>query len=512
MTKRDGQTINEEVTFGRDEELVSVTDTRGVITYANQNFCHIAGYTADELIGKNHNIVRHPDMPKAAFGDLWAKLKAQQAWRGAVKNRCKDGRYYWVDAFVTPVFENDKLTGYQSVRTVLADTYRSRAESLYKKINSGTFKGDGLRAKPWVNDALFILIGGAIVLGTFYHPLFALLLLALPYITFSTELLKVRSYFANQKSHYDSVSRHVFSESGMTGIADFSNKMHEGRIRTILGRVVDSTHVLNSGVSSLKKSSEIAKSGIEQETHELHQVATAMEEMSATISEVASNTVDTSQKVESVHKDCRAATDSMSLTMDRVSQLATDVAKSAVASGELAQEAERIGVVMQEIQGIADQTNLLALNAAIEAARAGEQGRGFSVVADEVRALSSRTHNATKQIQTSVSEIQSTLLSWSKTMLKGKEAADQCVEDTAKTRDIVFKVYDNVSSISELAAQISTASEEQSMVSQEISRNITNISDASKRNLEQAEIVELESNNIEKRAAALSSLGLTFGQ
>jgi aerotaxis receptor len=339
-----------------------------------------------------------------------------------------------------------------------------------------------------------------------------LLLIGLPYVTFNNELLKVRSYFTSQKNYYDSVSRHVFSETGMTGIADFSNKMHEGRIKTILGRVIDSTRELNAGVRSLKKSSEMAKSGIEQETHELHQVATAIEEIVTTISEVASNTVDTSERVDAVHQDCQASTDAMSRIMGRVSQLAIDVSKSATASAELAQEAEHIGVVMQEIQGIADQTNLLALNAAIEAARAGEHGRGFSVVADEVRALSSRTHTATQQIQTSVSDIQATLLSWSEPMLKGKEAAEQCVQDTAHTRDIVFKVYDNVSAIAELTAQISTASEEQSMVSQEISRNITNISDASQKNLEQAEIVELESNNIQQRASALGALGLTFGQ
>ena len=109
-------------------------------------------------------------------------------------------------------------------------------------------------------------------------------------------------------------------------------------------------------------------------------------------------------------QDCRQATDAMSNTMNKVCDLATDVAKSAGSAASLAEEADRINDVMQEIQGIADQTNLLALNAAIEAARAGEHGRGFSVVADEVRALSSRTHNATTQIQTSVSEIQSTLL------------------------------------------------------------------------------------------------------
>ncbi len=102
MGKRNQSIIDEEVKFS--EELVSTTDLRGVITYANDAFCRVAGYSYDELVGKNHNLVRHPDMPKAAFHDLWQHLKLGNSWRGAVKNRCKDGRYYWVDAFVTPIF------------------------------------------------------------------------------------------------------------------------------------------------------------------------------------------------------------------------------------------------------------------------------------------------------------------------------------------------------------------------------------------------------------------------
>ncbi|MCT7656661.1 PAS domain-containing protein [Oceanimonas sp. NS1] len=102
MNKRNQHVIDEEVSYGEREQLVSTTDKRGVITYANEVFCQVAGYTADELVGKNHNLVRHPDMPRAAFRDLWEHVQRGQAWRGAVKNRCKDGRYYWVDAYVTP--------------------------------------------------------------------------------------------------------------------------------------------------------------------------------------------------------------------------------------------------------------------------------------------------------------------------------------------------------------------------------------------------------------------------
>jgi aerotaxis receptor len=250
--------------------------------------------------------------------------------------------------------------------------------------------------------------------------------------------------------------------------------------------------------------------GVEKQTHELHQVSTAVEEMVATISEVAQNTTSTSEKVHQAHSDCEIATESMTRTMTQVSSLAKDVAQSSTSAHELAEEAEKIGTIMQEIQGIADQTNLLALNAAIEAARAGEHGRGFSVVADEVRALSSRTHGATEQIHKSINEIQSTLHAWSDTMAKGKEAAEVCVADTEETQGVVTAVYDAITDIADLTMQISTAAEEQNAVSLEISKNIVNISDASQDNLNQAETVQSETDAISRRTARLKSLGLSF--
>jgi aerotaxis receptor len=126
------------------------------------------------------------------------------------------------------------------------------------------------------------------------------------------------------------------------------------------------------------------------------------------------------------------------------------------------------------------------------------------VVADEVRALSSRTHAATEQIQSPISEMQNTLLSWVQTMTKGKESADSCVEKVTEAHDVVDKVYSLITDISDLAIQISTASEEQSMVSQEISRNIINISDASQNNLQQTKTVERETVNIKKKPMRLA--------
>ncbi|NMS23995.1 PAS domain-containing protein, partial [Vibrio parahaemolyticus] len=106
----------QETLVRESEELVSTTNLQGVITYCNEAFCRVAEYTHEELVGQNHNIVRHNDMPKAAFGDMWARLKQGKAWRGMVKNATKSGGYYWVDAYVTPIYEDNHVVGYQSVR------------------------------------------------------------------------------------------------------------------------------------------------------------------------------------------------------------------------------------------------------------------------------------------------------------------------------------------------------------------------------------------------------------
>ncbi len=107
--------INHPVTRNENDydpslQIISTTDTKGVITYVNEDFIQVSGFSEEELLKKSHNIVRHPDMPPAAFADLWQTLKAGKSWMGIVKNRCKNGDFYWVDAYVTPMFEDGRIT------------------------------------------------------------------------------------------------------------------------------------------------------------------------------------------------------------------------------------------------------------------------------------------------------------------------------------------------------------------------------------------------------------------
>lgn len=155
--------------------LVSKTDLKGRITYVNEAFVQISGYTLDELLHRNHHIVRHPDMPSAAFADMWGTLKRGQPWRGIIKNRCKDGGYYWVDACVVPVKRNDQVIGYMSVRKHATPAAIATAQALYRDMAAGSAK-QPLGLPAWLGirsgmrmGTLFVaalmLAGGALGIG-----------------------------------------------------------------------------------------------------------------------------------------------------------------------------------------------------------------------------------------------------------------------------------------------------------------------------------------------------------
>jgi aerotaxis receptor len=504
MNNRNQSIINEEVNFQQDDELVSTTDKSGVIAYANPAFCRISGFSLDELVGQNHNIVRHPDMPAVAFKDLWKKLAAGLAWRGAVKNRCKDGRYYWVDAFITPIFEKGTLVGYQSVRTKLSDETKLNAIKAYQVVNAGKSLNKW-HENTMVKSVAYWGISFAVLFSALYYPYTMFLVPFLPFLIYKNELISVPQYFKTLTQQYDSISRVIYSGSKPQGITDFHFKMSDGKIKTIIGRILDSSKILTSGVINLSEAAKKAKEGTEKETHELHQVSTAVEEMVVTIEEVAKSTTFTSQKVTQAHTDCETATHAMQHTMDQVNLLAQEVAESASSASELASEAEKIGSIMNEIQGIADQTNLLALNAAIEAARAGEHGRGFAVVADEVRSLASRTQDATAEIQKMINSLQHETQTVSTAISLGQTQASDCVAQSQELGNAIKQIENALYTIDEMSKSISESSGEQLGFSQNIETTMGEAATAASYNAEQALDLSKRNEDVNKLVNSLTS-------
>ncbi len=167
-----------EVQMKHDTILVSQTNLEGIITYCNNDFIDISGFTEDELLGNNHNLVRHPDMPEATFQDLWDTIKRQKTWTGIVKNRCKNGDFYWVKANVTQLKKDGHITGYMSVRSKVTANEIADAETLYAKLNSGEAS---LKATRWQKLNIFnsMSIGKKLMLVNFslMIPIIALLFL-----------------------------------------------------------------------------------------------------------------------------------------------------------------------------------------------------------------------------------------------------------------------------------------------------------------------------------------------
>ena len=523
--KKNQTVTGREVKLKASERIVSTTDLKGRISYCNQDFINISGFTEDELIGHGHNIVRHPDMPALAFKDMWDTIKQGKPWMGIVNNRCKNGDNYWVDAYVTAVMEGQQVVGYQSVRLKPADTYVSRATKLYNTVNNGLNFFDSFKSA--LNFKLFGKFASAailatlvpffvaLMLGSSVSSLWPLLIAFIFFIVCSAVIVKPYQDAAEQaKQLYDNdIAKQVYTgRNDELGQLQLTIKMLQTQQETIVWRINDATQGLDTVAQTTMDTAERTNQLMDQQNREVELVATAINEMSATVKEVAHNASLTADATQLADNEVIEGQKVVDQTTSDINALVTEVETAVGVINKLAKDSEQIGSVVDVIRGIAEQTNLLALNAAIEAARAGEQGRGFAVVADEVRTLAARTQSSTEEIQQMVATLQQSAGEAVSVMQEGQHKAELSAQQAQLAKDSLNRILDAVNTITDMSAQIATSAEEQSAVSEEITQNVVNIDTASKDTLSASEQSFSSTEKLLEEAERLTTMAKQFSQ
>lgn len=508
-----------EVKLSEGQRIISTTDLKGRITYVNQCFCDISGFSEEELIGKAHNVVRHPDVPPAAFANLWDSLKDNQAWRGLVKNRCKNGDHYWVDAYVTPLYEQGQKVGYQSVRFKPSETQIAKAENIYQVANAGKAAG-ALKVRSTSSQTL--LLFSLISLLSLVALAFTDASIAALGIVAVTELLlgfclyrliapiKALSHIARKRFQNPLIQLMYSARQDEFGEVDLALKMNEARNTTVLTRLGDVSQTIDAAIGVTENAIRQTNDGIEQQDKESDMVAAAVHEMACASQEIAQNTSDMSGVSIKVRDTTEEGRNALQNTVSHIEDLSGEVIEATDATMELKQHTDTIGNVVTVINEIAEQTNLLALNAAIEAARAGESGRGFAVVADEVRTLATRTQNSTQEIEASIDRVQSAVDRTVQIMEQSREHAQQSVEVANQADEAFQRVQHSIDDISDRCVQIASSSDQQSSVVEEIQKNIIAIRDLARRNSEASGETASASQELHELVKQLDSMVTAF--
>ena len=460
--------------------LVSKTDLKGIIRYANEAFVAVSGFRREELIGKNHNLVRHPDMPPAAFQNLWDTVKQDRPWRGIVKNRSKSGDFYWVEAFVTPIFEDGRKVGYMSVRSTPSTEAVKAAETLYRAIKDGPLPGRRLPA--WLRPseavrqklqplamAVFPLLAAAggltqspalAVTGAVGAGLFAAW--SCLWSGRTGARLKRRAITALNAIAEGDLNRSVLAADGdLRDDLLMSIESMRIHLRAIIADVMDATRHIDSRMTELDRVSVDFNRRYDAHGAELASAGSAVDQISASVASLSDMVNAAADKAGEAEQIAFEAGDAMNASLKVSESLNGAVGEASETMEQLAASIHQIGDVTEAIKKIADQTNLLALNAAIEAARAGEAGRGFSVVADEVRTLSENTAQATVAISRIVNDVVAATRTLATDMASARQVVEEGRETVNDAHVRIGNVVDSIREISRMGATNAATLEEQ---------------------------------------------------
>ncbi|TDR81497.1 methyl-accepting chemotaxis protein [Paludibacterium purpuratum] len=521
--------------------IYSRTDTRGMITEVNPAFAEISGYAPDEMVGQPHNMIRHPDMPSDAFEDLWRDLKAGRPWKGMVKNRRKNGDFYWVVANASPVRERGNIIGYQSVRTSPTREQVAAAEAAYRRLNQGDKSihvqhGRVVRNRsPFMEKlisfearlygfilfAVLTLLCGTVVsegwlpsLGVVYHGLTLALLLAALYMgcfylpRAMGRLQRIGDYLERTLSAGDLTDTLVPQQNDVIGRIGGRLDTQLSAMRATLQVIADASREVGDSSGALQNTVTQLAAAAEKQSGSSASAAAGVEQVSVSINEVAQHAASTRTVAEEARELAEDGARLSGKATDTILALAETVTQSAGTVQQLGQRTEEVGKVAGVIKDIADQTNLLALNAAIEAARAGEQGRGFAVVADEVRKLAERTSRATQEIDQMIVRIQQETDNAVGSMRQSADQVGVSVDLVREAERSLQRINEEMRRTLEMVSHISHSSGEQSSAMQVMAQGVEQVAQLTDANLAVAHQTEgiagQLQNSIEKMRKAVT--------
>jgi aerotaxis receptor len=497
--------------YPRDQMLVSMTDTKGQITHCNHAFVEVSGFTYDELIGQNHNLVRHPDMPPEAYKDMWQTIGRGKPWTGMVKNRRKNGDHYWVQANVTPILENGKPKGYMSVRIKPSRQDIAAAEAVYAQLRAANgsdnaavyLQGGEVRHRGLagiggqlrhigLTALLAIALAGVIALGMapllLTHANIAVLAMQLCALLVGAggviawfhqrfvRPLEQAQQFANTLAGCNLTSTVTGDYPPPLGALMGSLRQIQINLQAVVGDVREEIATFTRSAAEIAEGGLDLSARTESQASSLEETAASMEELSSTVKQTADTAAQVSTR-------SNASTEVVSRGGIAVHQVGVAMKAIDASSGKVR---EIIGV----IEGIAFQTNILALNAAVEAARAGEQGRGFAVVASEVRALAQRSAVAAKEIRE--------LIAQSAEQIEAGTAQMQTASST------IDEVVHSVREVSELIQLITNATKEQATGIAQVNEAVTQLDTVTQQNAALVEESAASSNSLNASAVTLA--------
>ena len=523
---------NVETQLPEGEFIYSRTDLLGRIVEVNAAFAKISAYCPDEMVGQMHNLVRHPDMPPEAFEDMWRDLAAGLPWRGMVKNLRKDGGFYWVVANASPVRENGRIVGYQSVRGRPTREEIAATEAIYKRIRQGDksiriLHGQAVPAPSlksaflyWIrNDGqqtgligLSILIIGSSLVAHALNPMLlppVLLhilggvgvVLGLWFLFFFRsglmgDLRKSDSYLARILNSGDLRAHAPIQRSDTVGsIARQANQMVSW-IRFTLQGIDDVAQDLGNSASEVAQSVVMLNRSAQAQSNATAAATTGIELNTVSIREVVASAERTKEAADEATKVSEKGGLLADQACATILQLAGTVKDSAEQVERLGDQSREISRITDVIRGLAEQTNLLALNAAIEAARAGEQGRGFAVVADEVRKLAERSAKAAEEVRQMVAAVQTETDKAVSGMRTGAEQVENGVKYVEDAKDALQAINRQMTHMLMTVGNIFNSTNDQQAAMKEMAKNIEQVARVTDQNLAQASETSRTANNL----------------